>query len=218
MAVAPLRLLMTRFPPLLRDYLQHCQYPSEPMYTLHELDNSEFGMEFYAKVVVPAKTSPQSWFFVGPPMPTREMAIQQAAYEALPHLRDLLSKMKEGQATRYLPSKSGLGASAQAVISTRDEDPTLKLQIRFANAVDHLLRYLTEEFLKSRQDFPSLLHLHCLEKKKVVEREQQVAALQVYITNQKQQIEELQEACNRAPYRRHWNRFPYPLHGRPSPC
>ena len=53
------------------------------MYTLHKLDNGEFGMEFYAKVVIPAKTPPQSWFFVGPPMPTRDMSIQQAAYEAL---------------------------------------------------------------------------------------------------------------------------------------
>ena len=120
------------------------------MYTLHELDNGEFGMEFYSKVVVPAKTPPQSWFFVGPPMPTRDLAIQQAAYEALLRLRQILPERKEGQATHYLPSKNGLGASAQAMISARDGDPTLKLQIRFANAADYLLCYLTKKFLKSR--------------------------------------------------------------------
>ena len=53
------------------------------MYTLHELENDVFEKEFYAKVFVPAKTSPQGWFFVGPPMPTRDLAIQQDAYEAL---------------------------------------------------------------------------------------------------------------------------------------
>ena len=89
------------------------------MYTLHELDNGEFKTEFYAKVIVPAKTSPQGWFFIGPPMPTKDLAIQQVAYEALLRLRDLLPEMKEGRATCYLPSKSGTGTTSQAMIPHR---------------------------------------------------------------------------------------------------
>ena len=102
------------------------------------------------------------------------------------------------------------------MIPIGDEDPTLKLQICFAHTVDYLLRNLTEQYLMSCQDFPSLLHLHCLEKKKVIEREQQITALQVYIANQKQQINELQGARNRALQRRHRTRFPYPPRGGPS--
>ena len=90
MAVAPLRLLTTGFPSLLRDCLQQCHYPLLPIYTLHELENDVFEKEFYAKVFVPAKTSPQGWFFVGPPLPTRDLAIQQVAYVALLRLQDLL--------------------------------------------------------------------------------------------------------------------------------
>ena len=65
------------------------------MYTLHELENDVFEKEFYAKVFVPAKTSPQGWFFIGPPMPTRDQTIQQVAYEALLRLRDLLPEIKK---------------------------------------------------------------------------------------------------------------------------
>ena len=54
------------------------------MYTLHELENDVFEKEFYTKVFVPA--SPWGWFFVGPPMPTTDLAIQQVAYEALVRL------------------------------------------------------------------------------------------------------------------------------------
>ena len=212
MAVAPLRLLTTGFPSLLRDCLQQCHYPLLPIYTLHELENDVFEKEFYAKVFVPAKTSPQGWFFIGPPMPTRDLAIQQVAYEALLRLRDLLPEMKEEHATRYLPGKSGFGAPTQVMISPEDEDPTLKYQIRFVNAGDYLLRHLTEAFLKARQDLPSLLHLHCLEKKKVVEQEQQITALEAHISNQEQQIKELQKARNQTPRKRHRNGFPYPPH------
>ena len=74
---------MTGFPSLLKDCLQQCHYPLLPMYTLHELENDVFEKEFYAKVFVPAKTSPQGWFFVRSPMPTTDLAIQQVAYEAL---------------------------------------------------------------------------------------------------------------------------------------
>ena len=157
MVVAPLRLLMTRIPSLLKDCLQQCHYPLLPIYTLHELENDVLDKEFYAKVFVPAKTSPQGWFFIGPPMPTRDLAIQQVAYEALLRLRDLLPEMKEEQATRYLLGKNGFGAPAQVMISPEDEDPTLKYQIRFVNAGDYLLRHLTEAFLKARQDLSSLL-------------------------------------------------------------
>ena len=154
MAVAPLRLLTTGFPSLLRDCLQQCHYPLLPIYTLHELENDVFEKEFYAKVFVPAKTSPQGWFFVGPPMLTRDLSIQQVAYEALLRLRDLLPEMKEEHATRYLPGKNGFGAPNQVMISPEYEDPTLKYQIRFVNAEDYLLRHLTEAFLKARQDLP----------------------------------------------------------------
>ena len=119
MAIAPLRFLTTGFPSLPRDCLQQCHYPLLPMYTLHELENDVFEKEFYAKVFVPAKTSPQGWFFVGPPMPTRDLAIQQVAYEALLRLRDLLPEMKEEHATRYLPGKSGFGAPTQVMISQK---------------------------------------------------------------------------------------------------
>ena len=216
MAVAPLRLLMTGFPSLLKDCLQQCHYPLLPIYTLHELENDVLEKEFYAKVFVPAKTSPQGWFFIGPPMPTRDLAIQQVAYEALLRLRDLLPEMKEEHATRYLPGKNGFGAPTQVMISPEDEDPTLKYQIRFINAGDYLLRHLTEAFLKARQDLPSLLHLHCLEKKKVAERGQQITALQAHIANQEQQIEELRKTRNQTPRRRHRNEFPYPPRRRSS--
>ena len=96
------------------------------------------------------------------------------------------------------------------MISPEDEDPTLKYQIRFINAGDYLLRHLTEAFLKARQDLPSLLHLHCLEKKKVVEQEQQITTLEAHISNQEQQIKELQKARNQTPRRRHRTGFPYP--------
>ena len=108
-------------------------------------------------------------------------AIQQVAYEALHRLRDLLPEMKEEHATCYLPSKRGFGALTQVRISPEDEDPTLKYHIRFINAGDCRLRHLTKAFLKARQDLPSLLHLHCLEKKKVVEQEQQITALEAHI-------------------------------------
>src|SRR3954470_5565503 len=101
--------------------------------------------------------------------------------------------MKEEHTARYLPGKNGFGAPAQVMISPEDEDPTLKYQIRFINAGDYLLRHLTEAFLKARQDLPSLLHLHFLEKKKVAERGQQITALQANIANQEQQIEELRK-------------------------
>ena len=123
------------------------------------------------------------------------------AYEALLRLRDLLLEMKEEHSTRYLPGKSGFGTPTQVMISPEDEDPTLKYQIRFVNAGDYLL--LTEAFLKARQDLPSLLHLHCLEKKKVVEQEQQITALEAHIFNQEQQIKELQKARNQTPHKRH---------------
>ena len=87
------------------------------MYTVHELENDVLEKEFYAKVFVPAKTSPQGWFFIGPHMPTRDLAIQQVAYEALLRLRDLLPKMKEEHATRYLPGKNGFGSPTQVMIS-----------------------------------------------------------------------------------------------------
>ena len=87
------------------------------MYTLHKLENDVFEKEFYATIFVPAKTSPQGWFFVGPPMPTRYLAIQQVAYEALLRLRYLLPEMKEEHATRYLPGKNGFGAPTRVMIS-----------------------------------------------------------------------------------------------------
>ena len=114
---------------------------------MHELENNVFEKELYAKVFVPAKTSPQGWFFIAPPIPTRDLAIQQVAYDALLRLRDLHPEMKEEHATRYLPSKNGFGAPTQVMISPEDEDPTLKYQIRFVNTGDYLLRHLTEAFL-----------------------------------------------------------------------
>ena len=96
------------------------------------------------------------------------------------------------------------------MIPPEDEDPTLKYQIRFINVGDYLLRHLTEAFLKARQDLPSLMHLHCLEKKKVAERGQKITALQAHIANQEQQIEELRKTRNQTPHRRHRNEFPYP--------
>ena len=140
---------MTGFPSLQKYCLQQCHYPLLPMYTLHELENEVLEKEFYAKVFVPTKTSPPGWLFIGPPMPTRDLAIQQVAYEALLRLRDLLPEMKEEHATRYLPGKNGFGAPTQVMISSEDEDPTLKYQIRFINAGDHLPRHLTEAFLKA---------------------------------------------------------------------
>ena len=145
-------------------------------------------------------------------MPTQDLAIQQVAYEALLRLRGLLPEMKEEHATRYLPGKNGFGAPAQVMISPEDEDPTLKYQIRFINAGDYLLRHLTEAFLKARQDLPSVLHLHCLKKKKVVEQEQQITALESHISNQEQQIKGLWKARNPTPRKRHGNGFPYPPH------
>ena len=102
------------------------------------------------------------------------------------------------------------------MISPEDEDPTLKYQIRFVNAGDYLLRHLTEAFLKARQDLPSLLHLHCLEKEKVAEQGQKITALQAHIANQEQQIEDLQKTRNQTPRGRHRNGFPYPPHRRSS--
>ena len=119
------------------------------MYTLHELENDVLEKEFYAKGFVPAKTSPQGWFFIGPPMPTQDLAIQQVVYEALLRLRGLLPEMKEEHATRYLPRKNGFGAPAQVMISPEDEDPILKYQILFINTGDYLLCHLTKADRKS---------------------------------------------------------------------
>ena len=104
------------------------------MYTLRELENDVLEKEFDAKVFVPAKASPRGWFFIVPPMPTRDLAIQQVAYEALLRLQDLLPEMKEEHATRYLPGKSRFGSPTQVRISPEDEDPTLNYQIHFINA------------------------------------------------------------------------------------
>jgi hypothetical protein len=92
MAVVPNNLVETGFPRVLWDCVQLCGFDRKPVYTMLELDVSETMTEYMEKVVVLGRPSldRHPYHFIGPRMPSKSMAVELVAREAIRLLRDTL--------------------------------------------------------------------------------------------------------------------------------
>ena len=141
------------FPPILwrvvRDVLGS---PTLPMYKVFECAPSPAGSTFRVDVHISPwrRGTKQPYLVHGGIMPTRETAIQVAAWEAIARLRHSEAVMSRNAAFRPYPSRPAEGAELIHNLNPKETHPAIPSLLSYVSAVTLLSRSLAQELMRTR--------------------------------------------------------------------